>query len=353
MATADHMDTGQAATYLLVFVLPLLLHYLASTLLHLLPINRQSPTKLLWSPPRLGLRGRLRLPTSPCKRGPCNWHLRTVDRKGIVRSRIDNKVQGMHTWRWRTYLFSSLWGAYRVGCCIKANLWFVVKWLRAIGHTGRLLFSGRHLALQANQSRRASAHAWFNTNLFAIGVDNHASCFMGNNRRQFKILVVAHAAQGIGRISKGLAIEGKGTYVFDVNDNTGKPHHIKIPNSLFLLGFKMCLLLPQHWVQEAGDNYPLPHGMRMENNAHSCVLWWGQGKFLKTIPFNPATNTPIFRTLPLTLLYRTFVNTFIACEAPFFRREHILQLPGRCWLAGIAPPPEEFVAKENLNYNKS
>ena len=176
---------------------------------------------------------------------------------------------------------------------------------------------------------------------------------MGNDRRQFKNLVVARAAQRIRGISKGLAIEGKGTLVFNVNDDTGKPHRIKIPNSLFLPGLKMCLLLPQHWAQEAGDNYPLPHGTRMENNAHSCVLWWGQGKLSKMIPFNPATNTPIFRTSPSTSSYHAFVNTFIACEAPFFRREHVLQLPGQRWLAGVAPPPEEFVAKENQNYDKS
>jgi hypothetical protein len=353
MATANHMDTGQAATSLLVVLLPLLLHYLASTLLHLSPVNRQSLAKLLWSLLRPGLRGRLCLPPGPRKHGPCNRHLQTVDRKGIMRSRIDNKAQGMHTWCWRTYLFSSLWRAYQVGCCIKANLWFIVKWLRAIRHPGRLLFSGRHLALQENQSRRTLAFARFDTDSFAICVDNHASRCMGNDRRWFENLIVARAAQHIGGISKGFAIKGKGTLVFNINDDTGKPHRIKIPNSLFLPGLKMCLLLPQHWAQEAGDNYPLPHGTRMENNAHSCVLRGGQGKFLKTIPFDPATNTPIFRTSLSTSSYCAFMNTFIACEAPFFRREHVLQLPGHHWLAGIAPPPEEFVAKENLNYDKS
>ncbi len=52
-------------------------------------------------------------------------------------------------------------------------------------------------------------------------------------------------------------------------------------------------------------------------------------------------------------MYCAFVNTFIACKAPFFRREHVLQLSGRCWLAGIAPLPVEFFAKENLNCDKS
>jgi hypothetical protein len=176
---------------------------------------------------------------------------------------------------------------------------------------------------------------------------------MGNDRRWFENLVVACTAQRVGGISKGLAIKGKGALVFDINDDTGKPHCIKIPISLFLPGLKMCLLSPQHWAQEVGDNYPLPHGTRMENNAHSCVLWWGQGKFLKMIPFDPATNTPIFCTSPSTLSYHVFVNTFIACEAPFFRREHVLQLLGRRWLAGVAPPPKKFIGKENLNYDKS
>jgi hypothetical protein len=141
---------------------------------------------------------------------------------------------------------------------------------------------------------------------------------MGNDKRCFENLVLARTTQRVGGISKGLSIEGKGTLVINVNDDTGKPHCVKIPNSLYLPGLRMCLLLPQHWAQEARDDYPLPNGMRMENNAHSCVLRWGQGKFSKTIPFDSATNMPIFFTLPSTLSYRAFVNTFMACEAPFF-----------------------------------
>ncbi len=42
----------------------------------------------------------------------------------------------------------------------------------------------------------------------------------------------------------------------------------------------------------------------------------------------------------------------MACKAPFFSREHVLQLPGRRWLDSIAPATEEFVAKENVNFGK-
>ena len=82
---------------------------------------------------------------------------------------------------------------------------------------------------------------------------------MGNDKRLFKNLMLVRAAQRVGGISKGLAIEGKGTLVLDVNDDTGKPHSIEIPSSLYLPGLRMCLLSPQHWAQEAEDNYPLPY----------------------------------------------------------------------------------------------
>jgi hypothetical protein len=109
---------------------------------------------------------------------------------------------------------------------------------------------------------------------------------------------------------------------------------------------------PQHWVQEARDHYPLPNGTKMENNANSCVLFWGQGKISKTIPFNAVTNTPIFHTSPLTSSYCTFVNTFQVLEAPFFACKRVLQVPGCRWLNGAPPPPKEFFAMENTNYHK-
>jgi hypothetical protein len=121
---------------------------------------------------------------------------------------------------------------------------------------------------------------------------------------------------------------------------------------MFTNSLRMCLLLPQHWAQEARDNYPLPNGTRMENNANNYVLFWRQGKFSKMIPFNAATNTPIFHMSPLTSLYRAFVNTFQALGAPFFACKHVLLVPGRCWLNGMPPPPEEFLVKENINYHK-
>jgi hypothetical protein len=91
--------------------------------------------------------------------------------------------------------------------------------------------------------------------------------------------------------------------VITINDNSRRPHKIKIPNSLFLPDLRVCLLLPQHWAQEARDNHPLPNGAKIENNATNCMLIWGQSQFQKMIPFDSSTNTPIFFTLPSTSSY--------------------------------------------------
>jgi hypothetical protein len=93
--------------------------------------------------------------------------------------------------------------------------------------------------------------------------------------------------------------------------------------SLFLPDLKQCLLSPQHWVQEAGDGQTW-----MGNFARECVVnWHGGGK--KTVLFDPSTNTPIFTTAPSSRAYCTFATAFEALEAPYYRKETVLQYPGR------------------------
>jgi hypothetical protein len=146
--------------------------------------------------------------------------------------------------RWRTHLFPIFWRAFQVGCCVKVVLRSIVKWLRVLCHPVSW-WTTRHLALQAHRPRRVQCTR-FDSDSFAVGVDNQASHCMGNDKRLFENLTLARAAQRVGGISKGLSIEGKGTLVLDINDDNGKPHRVKIPNSLYLPGLRMCLLSPQH-----------------------------------------------------------------------------------------------------------
>jgi hypothetical protein len=149
----------------------------------------------------------------------------------------------------------------------------------------------------------------------------------------------------VSGIAAGLAIKGEGTFKFDITNNDGKRHTIRIKNSLYVPKMRRCLLSPQHWVQEAKNGETWMEFKR--EFPYDCILNWKGGK--KTIPNQPATNVPVFYTALSSLRYRAFTTTFKAIEASFFRREQVLQYPGRRNLMDDIQP-EEFIAEENLNY---
>ncbi len=60
---------------------------------------------------------------------------------------------------------------------------------------------------------------------------------------------------------------------------------------------------------------------------------------------------PVFYMASSSKSYPAFAATFEAMEAPYFRREKVLEFPG-CRDSMDDIFPEEFVAEENLNYNK-
>ncbi len=169
---------------------------------------------------------------------------------------------------------------------------------------------------------------------------------MANSPHLFIDLKLIPQGEQVEGIGAGLAIKGVGTYVMRIEDDKGKLHEIKIPNSLFLPKLRVCLLSPQHWAQEAKakGNKGKWSKTWMENHWDRSILLWGDGQFRKTIPHNPSTNTPIFHSAPSSKTYRAFAATYEACKAAFYRREHVLQVPGLKEHA-----PEEFIADENIH----
>ncbi len=179
-------------------------------------------------------------------------------------------------------------------------------------------------------------HIRFDSDLFPIGIDTHASRCMAKAPHLFEDLWLSDKGKVQG-INDGLEIKGKGTFKFKIEDDNGRTHKIKIPNSLYLPGLKRCLLLPQHWVQEAGDEHPLPEGTWCKNTATHNILFWDQKHFQKSVPHSSLTNTPAFYTAPSSRAYQAFTSTFEALEAPFFRQEHVLHYPGRRLIATEGP----------------
>jgi hypothetical protein len=120
----------------------------------------------------------------------------------------------------------------------------------------------------------------FDTDSFLIGMDTFASITMATQPEHFDGLILTKKDGIVKGIEGGLAIKGKGTFKFNIEDDHGKVHHIKIPNSAYVPGLKYCLLSPQHWAQEVKDKFPLPRGTRMEN-GNETIIFGGKVNIVK------------------------------------------------------------------------
>jgi hypothetical protein len=235
-----------------------------------------------------------------------------------------------------TYLFPAAFAAFRVGCRVEL---FVQRF------TGPPIRDPTCLAHQSKAMLQlALPLVRVDSDSYLIGVDNHASRCMANAPHLFKDLHLNKDKGQVDRINSGLEIAGQGTFKISITDDNGKSHPIKIPNSLYVPKLRRCLLSPQHWAQEAGDEQTW-----MGNYRDSCVLNWKGGK--KTVPFQPTTNVPVFYTASSSRSYQVFAATFEAMEALYFQWERVLKFPGRRDLMDDIVL-EKFVAEENLNYNK-
>jgi hypothetical protein len=152
----------------------------------------------------------------------------------------------------RAHLFAMAITSFRVGCCVESHLHRIFD--VPLRLTALLSFSGDPGKVR------------FDSDSFPISVDNHASYCMANSPPFFENLVLSNEGKVDG-INEGLEIAGKGTFKFKIMDNNGMAHIIRIPNLLYLHQLKSCLLLPQHWAQEAGDGQTW-----MVNLAHHCIL---------------------------------------------------------------------------------
>ena len=323
MAGPPLLDTGQLniITCLFIFLLPV---FIISLMRSVFPVNPKELRFLMTT-----IRRGTPWPAGG-HRGPSwgpSWRRR---RKVKMKIKNQNPVTTSTTRHWlRAHLLALAMTSLKAGCQVESYLR-----CRCQSHPFH------HYAFAGINGDSTSSQVHFDSDSFQIGIDNHASYCMANSPHLFDDLILSDVGKVDG-ISEGLAILGKGTFKFNISDDDGRVHCIRIPNSFYLPKLKGCLLSPQHWAQEAGDNETW-----MENFAHCCILHWLGGK--KTVPFHTSTNTPIFHTSSSSSTYRTFAATFEAMEAPFFQKETTLQLP-RPQLPREYVIPEEFIAEEDLH----
>jgi hypothetical protein len=203
---------------------------------------------------------------------PWRWSLRCKRTHSILKCLCGKKKPSMclpteltFKAKLRTYLVPIAVSTFKVGCCVEGQLRELLAshCLRELPSFTQPTFTT--LSSVADHTRTAR----FDSNSYPIGIDTHALRCMVNASHLFEDLKLGNVGKVEG-IKSGLDIKGMGTFKFKIKDNNGTMHEIKIPNSLYVPELKRCLLSPQHWVQEAKDNYPRPKGTRMsqDNEFH-------------------------------------------------------------------------------------
>ena len=93
----------------------------------------------------------------------------------------------------------------------------------------------------------------FHTDSFLIGVNSFASVTMATRPDQFEDLIL-NTGQSVQGIEDGSAIKGHGTFKFNIEDDKGTVHSIKIADSMYVPVLKYYLLSPQHCAQKAQES---------------------------------------------------------------------------------------------------
>jgi hypothetical protein len=158
----------------------------------------------------------------------------------------------------RTYLVPIAVSNLRVGCQVEGRM----RELLAFHHLRELPSFPQPTFTALLSAVNHTSTLCFNFDSYPIKIDTHTSRCMVNTPHLFKDLKLRNVGE-LECIKSGLDIKGTGTFKFNIKDGNGMLHKIKIPNSLYIPELKRCLLSPQHWVQEAKDNYPRPKGTRM------------------------------------------------------------------------------------------
>lgn len=95
--------------------------------------------------------------------------------------------------------------------------------------------------------------------------------------------IQATTCAGIGG---GLQIRGKGTLQIKIEDDEGRIHLLKIPDSCHIPGLPMVLISPQHWERTAGPAKAI-------QEVNRCIVKWGRRyMYQKMISSTNRSNTP-------------------------------------------------------------
>eukprot|EP00590_Aulacoseira_subarctica_P001421 CAMPEP_0172414700 /NCGR_PEP_ID=MMETSP1064-20121228/1332_1 /TAXON_ID=202472 /ORGANISM="Aulacoseira subarctica , Strain CCAP 1002/5" /LENGTH=1323 /DNA_ID=CAMNT_0013151491 /DNA_START=262 /DNA_END=4233 /DNA_ORIENTATION=+ len=179
----------------------------------------------------------------------------------------------------------------------------VRKWKRSLGThlvglTAHAMASSASAAPKPNKAK----YMVFDSGSYPILVDNCASSSITNCLADFKSppIATSKVIQGVNGELTALRV---GTIQWRIQDDTGRTHHLTLPNSYYAPSSPYRLLSPQHWAQVAKDHAPKPKGTWSATYDTEVVLHWGQNRFTKTVQLHRSSNVGMFQSAPSNYLF--------------------------------------------------
>jgi hypothetical protein len=144
------------------------------------------------------------------------------------------------------------------------------------------------------------------TDFFIIGLDNHTTCCMELNSRNFVTKLTATPnirVRGVG--NQLIPSKGREAVMWKVEDDAGITREILHPGTLHIPELEMCLMSPPSWCQSA-NNFPKRDGKWHYQTAANFMMEWEQPKFRRTVLWDRRTNARRLQSVPGTKHYRAF-----------------------------------------------
>ena len=139
----------------------------------------------------------------------------------------------------------------------------------------------------------------FDTDSFAVAFDTQVQRSMSNEKNAFKpgsLVPVSNVyAAGVGG---NIPATHKGILQINIEEDKGKDDSIKDKEGYLVPDLPITLISPQEWAAQCVEKYCKEDDPHMFTTGDYSCLSWNGGQSILTIPHDPETNLPIWRSAP-------------------------------------------------------
>ena len=128
-----------------------------------------------------------------------------------------------------------------------------------------------------------------------FGIDPMASATISNNKDEF-IGLRPLSKTYLAGVGGKVPVEGIGTLIWDIEDDLGMTHQVKIDDAYYCSQAPLRLLCPQQWAAQREKQIGPDHNTTFVTQAHFSRLTWSE--YTLTVRHDAKTNLPLWRTAP-------------------------------------------------------